>query len=535
MIRLFGQTDTSFNSNGDIVLAPLKAKVTKRDNDEYYLSLETDLSYIDHFLEGNIVVANTPTGDQAFRIGNVTKTKNKLSAKCYHVFYDSERYLIADSYVVDKTCNDALSHLNGATEPVSEFSTISDVLTVNSYRCVRKSLYEAVKDVIERWGGHLIRDNFTIAIRDSIGQDNGIIVQYRKNLKDITCEENWDSVVTKLLPVGKDGILLNAVNPSASIYVESQTQYAIPYVKAVSFNQDINQDDYLTEDAYKQALVNDLLSQATAYVETNCVPQISYTLKANLEKVTDIGDTIQVIDERLGVNILTHVVGFTYDCIAEQYSEVEFGNFQQSLSGFANTMTVTAETVAKEQAQQVGDEILGIMKYSYVIYDGTKLMVVDQLPKEDAENVIIVDNTGIGFSQSGISGQQTSKWFINGALYVQDLVVDADTVTDVVKAHGTTNGWSWKKYSSGTVEAWKKVTLSPTWSALGSFYKGASDVTYPFNIADAVITANVETCPDTGWVANANAVDNTKANVTVVRSGNSGDVTVSIMVKGNLP
>ena len=89
MIKVFGQTDTSFASNGDIVLQPLKAKVHKEDNGAYYLDLETGLEYVDYFVEGNIVVAPTPQGEQAFRIGNVQKTKSKLTSKCYHVFFDS--------------------------------------------------------------------------------------------------------------------------------------------------------------------------------------------------------------------------------------------------------------------------------------------------------------------------------------------------------------------------------------------------------------------------------------------------------------
>ena len=66
MIKVFGQTDTSFSSNGDIVLQSLKAKVHKEDNGNYYLDLETGLEYVDYIVEGNIVVANTPQGDQAF-------------------------------------------------------------------------------------------------------------------------------------------------------------------------------------------------------------------------------------------------------------------------------------------------------------------------------------------------------------------------------------------------------------------------------------------------------------------------------------
>ena len=249
MIKLFGQTDTLFSSNGDKIIIPLKANVHKEDNGDFYLDLKTDLSYVDDLTEGRIIIAPTPQGEQAFRICNVEKTKNNLKSKCYHVFYDSQNYLIADSYVVEKNCNDALDHLNSSTDNTSPFTTLSNITTISSFRCVRKSLYEAIQTVLERWGGHLVRNNFNIQIKDTIGQDNGVVVRYRKNLKDITCTENWDKVVTKLLPVGKDGILLNALDSSVDLYVYSDTQYSLPYTKTVSFKQDdVNQDNYTDED-----------------------------------------------------------------------------------------------------------------------------------------------------------------------------------------------------------------------------------------------------------------------------------------------
>lgn len=443
MIKVFGQTDRSFLSNGDVVLNPLKAKVHKKDNGDYYLDLETGLEYVDYFVEGNIVVANTPTGDQAFRMGNVNKTKNKLETRCWHVFYDSENYLIADSYVVNKNCNDALDHLNNATEPQSEFTTISDVATVDSFRCVRQSLYEAIQTVIERWGGHLVRDNFNIGIRANIGQDNGIIVQYKKNLEDIICQENWDNVVTKLLPVGQDGILLNAIDPNADIYLTSTTQYDIPYTKTVSFEQNLNQDDYPSEEAYTQALVNDLMMQGLTYLDQNCVPQVSYTLKANLDKVTDIGDTVEVIDDRLGVNMMTNVIGFEYDCIFEKYTEVEFGNFTNTLSGLVGNITASVNkdvsnqiqgvySSVNEQLQQATDSIMGVMGDSYVVYDGDQILVLDKLSKDTAQYVIRINNGGIGFSQEGINGTFTSAWTIDGTLNMQAINV-INLVADMIK------------------------------------------------------------------------------------------------------
>ena len=444
MIKVFGQTDKTFSSNGDVVLRPLRAKVHKEDNGDYYLDLETGVEYSDYLVDGNIVVANTPQGDQAFRVSNPEKTGSKIRTKAWHVFYDSENYLIADAYVVDKNCNDALDHLNAATMPDSPFETISDVMTVDSYRCVRKSLYEAIQTVIERWGGHLVRDNFTIEVRSSIGVDNGITVEYKKNLKEITYEENWDNVVTQLLPVGKDGLLLNAIDSSADIYVYSEVQYAIPYTKTVSFDQSyINEEDYSSQSAYKQALVDDLLQQAQEYVDFNWLPQVNYTLKANLEKVTDIGDTIEVKDSRLGIDLMTNVIAFEYDCILNKYTQVEFGNFTQKLSNLLSGITASVNKDVEDQVQNVSiilqnelqqatDQIMGTMGDSYVIYDGNQILVVDNLPKESANYVIRINNGGIGFSRTGINGIFTSAWTIDGTLNMQAINV-INLVADLIK------------------------------------------------------------------------------------------------------
>ena len=66
MIKLFSQTDTSFSTNGDKVIIPLRAKVHKEDNGSFYLDFECSLEYIDDIVAGNILVVPTPQGEQAF-------------------------------------------------------------------------------------------------------------------------------------------------------------------------------------------------------------------------------------------------------------------------------------------------------------------------------------------------------------------------------------------------------------------------------------------------------------------------------------
>lgn len=444
MIRVFSPNDKIFTSNGDIVLKPLKAKVHKEDNGSFYLDLETSLDYIDDLTANRIVVANTPQGEQAFRITNAEKTRKKISAKCYHVFYDSQNYLIADSYVVDKNCNDALDHLNNATDNASPFTTVSDITEINSFRCVRKSLYEAIQTVLERWGGHLVRDNYTIAIMNAIGKDNGVVVRYAKNLKEINCEYNWDNVVTKLMPVGKDGLLLEEK------YVYSNTQYDIPYTKCVSFEQNgIDEEDYkdsdgnLNETSYKNALMNDLRSQAQDYVNANCKPSVNYKLKANLEKITDVGDTIVVKDERLGLDITTNVIAYDYDCILERYTELEFGNFKQKLSNLVDSITSSTQQTIQEnnkvikvtlsdELKTATDKILSAMSSSYVIYEGDKILVVDALPKEEAHHVIMINSGGIAFSSTGINGAFKSAWTIDNVLNMEQINV-INMTADLIK------------------------------------------------------------------------------------------------------
>lgn len=444
MIKLFNSTDKIFTSNGDKVIIPTKAKIHKEDNGAFYLDLETGLEYVNDLVQGAIIVAPTPQGEQAFRLSNPEKSKSKVKVKAYHVFYDSKNYLIADSYVVDKNCNDALDHLNAATDNLSPFTTVSDIANVNSYRCVRTSLYEAITTVIERWGGHLVRDNFLIKVMASIGQDNGVTVRYAKNLKEITCIENWDNVVTKLMPVGKDGLLL----PEQYIY--SEIQYPIPYTKTVSFEQkDVNEDDYkdeqgnLDENAYREALIEDLREQATTYIQINSIPKINYTLKANLEKITDIGDTIEVIDERLGVDITTNLISYDYDCILGKYTELEFGNFTQKLSNLLGTITSSTNNAITNANNNIiitlGDElaeaeekIWNALGSSYCIYEGDRILIVDTLPKEDATNVIMISSGGIGFSQTGINGPFQSAWTIDNVLNMEQINV-INLTADLIK------------------------------------------------------------------------------------------------------
>lgn len=402
-----------------------------------------EVSVDDYIASNKILVANTPTGDQAFRITNIDKTRKKIRLQAKHITYDSENYVIQDSYVVDKTCNQALDHLNSATDNTSPFTMTSDITLINSYRCVRKSLWEALEVVIERWGGHLTRDNWNIGVMDSIGADNGVVVRYAKNLKNIQVTYDWSNVVTKILPVGQDGLLLDEV------YLYADTQYDIPYTKVVHFSQDIDEEQYrdengqLDENAYKDALKADLRTQARNYLQINYIPQVNYELNANLEKITDIGDTIEVIDERLGLNLMTNLIAYDYDCILERYKTLEFGNFKKTLSSLTTyidnqTNEIVGQTIEttkvtlQNELQQATSQLWGVLGSSYVLVEGDKILIVDSLPKETATNVIMLNSAGIGFSNTGINGTFSTALTIDGTFNTSNVNV-INFTADLIK------------------------------------------------------------------------------------------------------
>ena len=434
MIKVYEPTERYFNHNGIKILHPQKADIYIEDNGDYYIEIESTIEDLDYLQEEFIVRVNTRWGEQGFRLTSPRRKNNKITVKGYHLWKDSSKYVIVNSYVENKDCNDALDHFNNACDNPTPFTTISNINTLNSMRIIRKSLEETIALMVERWGGHLYRDNWTIGINYSIGEDRGVVIKYGKNSKTIEAEEDWSNVVTKMLPVGYDGITL------PEVYLISDIQYDTPYTKVIKFDQDIDQEDFKDEDgnvdeeAYHQALIEDLRRQAVEYLEENKFFKCNYKVKAEIDGVVDLGDTIVVNHEKLGISLVTNVIALRYDSIRDKYIEVELGNFRSKLKDLFKTIkSETNESIAnanevvkvklEDELTEATSKIWGTLGDSYVIYEGNRILIVDSLPKETATNVMMINSQGIGFSNSGINGTFTSAWLIDGTLDMQSINV----------------------------------------------------------------------------------------------------------------
>ena len=461
MIRVYDSNETLFNNNGIKILHPLVADVVKNDNSDYYVELKDVVDNLDYYQKGMIIRIDTPWGVQGFRCDNPKINNNRIECKAWHLSYDSENYIIKDANAVDKNCNDALDHFNRNTDKPSPFKTISDITKTLTTRGVRKSLFEIYEWLIsdDKYGGHWDRDNFTLGIRQNIGQDRGVVLSQNKNITGMQISENWDNVCTKILPYTTDGetsILLD------DTYVElTEELYDIPYTRVVKFENKFKQEDFSSYEEFLIATKTWLKGQADTYLEENKLPKINYSVSAKIDNVSDVGDVIYIKHPKCKINIITNVIGITYDAIRKKYIKIEFGNFKKEIKNLTQEITnsikkdteilVNENTILlQKELTDATNRINSVLSDSYVLNPtGSEIIVVDKLPKEEAKYCLKINSAGIGFSSNGINGTFNSAWTIDGTLDMQQMNV-INLVADLIK--GGTLKLGGVNNSSGVLE-----------------------------------------------------------------------------------
>ena len=465
MIKVYDSNERLFNHNGIKTLHPLVADITKKDNSDYYVELQDTIENLDYYKNGLIVRIPTPWGVQGFRMSNPKVKNRKVTVKAWHLSYDADKYVIKDSYAADKNCNDALAHFNESTDDATPFTTLSDIPTINSTRAVRKTLFEVYEWLLseDKYGGHWVRDNWQLGIMAKCGEDRGVVLAVGKNITDIQVTEDWDDVCTKILPYTTDGetaILLD------DTYVSLPEQiYDVPYTKVIKFEHGFDAEEYASTEEYQATIKNWLKAQAESYLEANKLPKVNYSVSANIDNVSDVGDTIHVKHSKCKVNILTEVISVKYDAIRKKYTKIEFGNFKPELKNISQSITAEAnkhtDTVVKDaqsllqtELSQATAKINGVLGNSYVINEGSQILVVDALPKENALNVMKISSGGIGFSNTGIHGTFSSAWTLDGTLDMNNINVINMTASlikgGVLRLGGIDN-------SSGTFELYDET------------------------------------------------------------------------------
>ena len=418
MIKIFDENDRDFSSNGNIAINPIKCKERKKKSlNGWYLDVEVDIKYKEYILQDKLCVVKTKSkaNPQAFRIDNPKITNNVISFTANHVMFDAKRYLLYDVRPTLQDGQNALSYINERTDKTSPFTVYSNVEAIRTAYFVRRNLLEAWQVIEERWGGTFDADNWTIRLLNSVGNDNGETIAYGKNMQGIQIFEDWSNVCTKICPVGYDGITL------PERYLESEVQYETPYTKKVEFQTEI-EDEEKTE----AALIEELRTNATAYLEVNQYPKVSYEVTSNINQNMEIGDTIHV--KHPLVTLQTEVLEYEHNLLTDKIELLIFGNYTRDVKSKFDSIKETIQNIAQEVSTQEAvinhqtDLINTLNKTGYVYIDENEILILDTLPRENATNVWRFGLGGIGFSSNGYEGPF-------GTAMTMDGQINADFIT----------------------------------------------------------------------------------------------------------
>lgn len=316
-------------SNGDYVINPIEC-VEHRELGEWYLEVETKIE--DFIIQDAIcVVVTKEKGEQPFRIRNI-EVGETIVFEAWHIGFDTQNYAIELSFVLNQDCQDAIETLLLNTMPSnSPFTAYSDISTLSVHSVENMSVYDALLSIADHYNGVLDFDKWQIRIVSSIGADNGVTLAYGKNIQESEVYENWDNVVTKMKPIGNDGITLSPV------WLTADVSYSKPYAKIVRFDTDS---------------VENLSFVAQMYLDRFKVPQVNYKVKANVVQNISLGDTIHV--DALQFEIDATVLSYKFDVNLQRIIEVEFGNYRRTVEGAFDTLKTEVTNTTLEVVDTKG-------------------------------------------------------------------------------------------------------------------------------------------------------------------------------------
>lgn len=419
MIKIFNSDDRDFSTAGNIIINPTKCIETRKKSlNGWYLDIEVPIQYKDFIEQDMLCVVKTKSklNPQAFRIKNIEKKQRKIVFQARHVMFDAEDYFLLDVRPTDKNGQNALSYINERTDKTSPFNVFSNVTVQDTAYFIRKNMLEAWTIIEERWGGVFDADNWDIRFLTKVGNDNGETVMYGKNLQGIEVYEDWSSVVTKLYPVGYDGLLL------PEIYLESNIQYTEPYTRTVDFTTDLEMEEQTTE-----KMITELRIKARSYLEENKVPKISYTVSVNVNESLEMGDTVHI--KHPLCNILAEVLEYEYNLISEKTKTITVGNYSRDVKTKFNTIKENINKVAErvttqERVIEAQTNLINSMNKNGLVYiDENEILILDKLPREEAKNVWRFGLGGLGFSSNGYEGPFEAAITMDGQINANFITV----------------------------------------------------------------------------------------------------------------
>jgi phage minor structural protein len=213
------------------------------------------------------------------------------------------RNYLRESKTIVEVMNEVLS------ETLWSVGEVDDIF-YNRYRTFQsdeQSVLEFIFNAAETVSAILEFDteNRLIHIRDeeNISQFNGLKLSYGNLIRSISKKSTTDEMVTRLIPIGKDGLTINSVNPTGTDYIESFDFFMYPFQR--DENKNTIQSSYYMSDALchaildYQELVESKKGEFSNLLTTKQALQTELTTLQN--ELMDLQTTLFIIQDRIDV------------------------------------------------------------------------------------------------------------------------------------------------------------------------------------------------------------------------------------------
>lgn len=316
-------TKDNFNNNGLAVLDEcIVAEVTEELNGEYSLYIEypADSRKATHLVELNIIKAN----EQLFRIYKVERQQEatrRIKVWARHIFYDLAFYFIESVNLVNANMKEAIE---GTIPPEAQavFEFLAPERNIYPIKLRNINALEGLFNLIEIYGGELIRDNFTIEILEKLGEGKGTTIRYGKNIKGLKAIIDTSEFATRIYPIGDNNLVLQ------ERYIEAEGEIAniLPYpiTRKVEFSgcKDVEELRELAK-KYIKKVSNPFINITVELLELSKTKEYGkYAKLFNME----LGDIVKVEHERLGIYSELRVIKKVTDLLNHINTKIELGN-----------------------------------------------------------------------------------------------------------------------------------------------------------------------------------------------------------------
>ena len=363
MICIYDKKTTkgNFETNGLGVLDEvISCFVTEELNGDYELELEYSAKgrKAKYLEEWNIIKAE----GQLFRIYRVEKISKEIKiikVWAKHIFYDLLYYFIEDSRAVNCSIKTAMEKaLPGDVSTI--YKVDSDIILANTIYFVQTNPVEAMFGIIKRWKcGEIKRENFDIKILKQIGKDSGVLIAQGKNILGIKFNSDTKDVVTKLYPVGYNGIKLTEKYINVPNW-NSDKYPPFPIVKKIQFKE--AEDEVTLRVMAKESIKTIGLSKVNIEVDFIELSRIKeYEKYKHLQKV-NVGDRVIVRYKDFDIDIKVPVIKIRKDVLRGLNAKVELGQPKDNILNKMDTSEI--KTTVDELGNRVAETLTSMLYYA---------------------------------------------------------------------------------------------------------------------------------------------------------------------------